>query len=51
MPRSSSPAASKFLEKPGRREDDPHALDQQLDAGVLQFVQHGLHRGLLVADG
>ena len=52
MPRSSRPAASWFLEKPGRRDDGDRAhVHQQFDAGLFEFVEHGLGRRLFIADG
>src|SRR6185369_586982 len=36
--------------RPPRRRDRAH-VDQQLDAGVFQFVEHRLGRCLLIADG
>jgi hypothetical protein len=36
--------------RPPRRGDGTH-IDQQLDAGILQFIEHGFRWRLLVTDG
>ena len=52
MPRSSSPAASWFFEKPGRREEaTARTSTRSFTPALFELVEHGFGRRLFIADG